>query len=78
MAKIKLICCFAVLAITLMACGQINSERTSLGKAQAEQELKLALSKESQHNVRDYKQLIIKDSSSVVSIVEPIIFNISN
>lgn len=78
MAKIKLICCFALLAITLLAFGQITSEQTSLGKSQPELELKLALSEESQHNVRDYKQLIIKDSSSEVSIAEPIIFNISN
>ena len=42
-----------LLAFSLNACSQNN--RTELGKSYAESELKLALSKESQHNVIDTK-----------------------
>ena len=47
-----------------------------MGKSHAESELKLALSKESQHNVIDNKSAIIKDSSTAIKIVEPILFSI--
>jgi hypothetical protein len=41
------------------------------------QKKKLALSKESQHNVIDNKNVIIKDSSTAIKVVEPILFSIS-
>jgi hypothetical protein len=61
-------------AFSLNACSQ--NDRSSLGKNFAESELKLALSKESQHNVIDNNNVIIKDSSTAVKIVEPILFSI--
>ena len=63
-----------LLAFSLNACSQNN--RTELGKSHAESELKLALSKESQHNVIDNKSVIIKDSSTAIKVVEPILFSI--
>jgi hypothetical protein len=63
-----------LLAISINACSQNN--RTEFGKSYAEKELKLALSKESQHNVIDNKSVIIKDSSTAIKVVEPILFSI--
>jgi hypothetical protein len=63
-----------LLAFSLNAFSQSN--RIELGKSYAESELKLALSKESQHNVIDNKKMIIKDSSTAIKIVEPILFSI--
>lgn len=53
-----------------------QNDRSLLGKSFAESELKLALSKESQHNVIDNNNVIIKDSLTAVKIVEPILFSI--
>lgn len=61
-------------AFSLIACSQ--NDRSLLGKSFAESELKLALSKESQHNVIDNNDVLIKDSSTAVKIVEPILFSI--
>ena len=63
-----------LLAISINACSQKN--RTELGKSYAERELKLALSKESQHNVIDNKIVIIKDSLTAIKVIEPILFSI--
>ena len=63
-----------LLAFSLTACSQ--NDRTELGKSYAENELKLALSKETQHNVIDNKKVIIKDSSTAIKIAEPILFSI--
>jgi hypothetical protein len=63
-----------LLAFSLHACSQ--NSHTELGKSHAESELKLALSKESQHNVISNKSMIIKDSSTAIKIVEPILFSI--
>ena len=62
------------LSISLSACSQ--NERTHLGKEFAENELNLALSKQSQHNVIDNETLILKDSSIAVSVAEPILFQL--
>ena len=45
-------------------------------KSHAEKELKLALSKESQHNVINNKSVLIKDSSTAINVAEPILFSI--
>ena len=47
-----------------------------MGKSYAEKELKLALSKEAQHNVIDNKSPLIKESSTAINIAEPILFSI--
>ena len=63
-----------LLALSINACSQNN--RTELGKSYAERELKLVLSEESQHNLIDNKSIIIKDNSTAIKIVEPILFSI--
>jgi hypothetical protein len=63
-----------LLSFSLNACSQSN--RTELGKSYAESELKLALSKDPHHNVIDNKNAIIKESSTAIKIVEPILFSI--
>lgn len=62
------------MALTINACSQNN--RSVLGKSHAEKELKLALSKESQHNVINNKSVLIKDSSTAIKVAEPILFSI--
>jgi len=63
-----------LLAFSLNAFSQ--NDRSLLGKKYAEIELKLALSNESQHNFIYNRELIIKDSSTAIKIVEPILFSI--
>ena len=59
---------------SINACSQ--NGRTILGKSHAEKELKLALSKESQHNVIDNKNVLIKDNLTAINVAEPILFSI--
>ncbi len=63
-----------LLTFSINACSQNN--RSVLGKSHAEKELKIALSKESQHNVIDNKSLLIKDSLTAIKVAEPILFSI--
>ena len=62
------------MAFSINACSQ--NKRTILGKSHAEKELKIALSKEAQHNVIDNKSVLIKDSSTAINVAEPILFSI--
>ncbi|MEN2489519.1 YbbC/YhhH family protein [Flavobacterium sp. B11] len=64
----------SLLLITLSSCAQ--NKRLVLGVENASEELKIALSKKSQHNVIDNKKLVIKDSVTAIKIVEPILFDI--
>ncbi|GAA3739256.1 MULTISPECIES: YbbC/YhhH family protein [Flavobacterium] len=64
----------SLLLITLSSCAQ--NKRLVLGVENANEELKIALSKKSQHNVIDNNKLVIKDSATVIKIVEPILFDI--
>lgn len=63
-----------LLAFSINAFSQ--NDRSSMGKSYAEKELKLALSKETQHNVIDNRSLLIKDSSTAIKVAEPILFGI--
>jgi hypothetical protein len=63
-----------LLAFSINAFSQNN--RSVMGKSYAEKELKLALSKKTQHNVVDNKNAIIKDSSTAINVAEPILFGI--
>jgi hypothetical protein len=63
-----------LLAFSINSCSQ--NKRSVLGKSHAEKELKLALSKESQHNVINNKSVLIKDSSTAIKVAEPILFSI--
>ena len=63
---------FLLLAIS--SCAQ--NKRLVLGKENAKEELKIALSKKPQHNVVNNKTIIIKDSVTAIKIAEPILFNI--
>jgi hypothetical protein len=76
MTTAKAIYFFTFLMLTLIACGQQQNARTILGKSYAENELKSALSDKTQHNVIDNKTVIIKDSSTAISVAEPILFSI--
>ncbi|WET04181.1 YbbC/YhhH family protein [Flavobacterium sp. YJ01] len=62
------------LLITLSSCAQ--NKRLVLGIENANEELRIALSKKSQHNVVDNKTIIIKDSINAIKIAEPILFDI--
>ncbi|PIF29640.1 NTF2 fold immunity protein of polymorphic toxin system component [Flavobacterium sp. 9] len=64
----------SLLLVTLGSCAQ--NKRLVLGEENAKQELKEALTKKVQHNVIDYKKLIIKDSLTAIKIAEPILFDI--
>ena len=76
MTNIKAIYFLTLLTFTLTSYGQTKSERTILGKSNAEKELKTALSEKTQHNFIDNKTAIIKDSVTAISVVEPILFSI--
>ena len=76
MIKIKAIYFLTLLTFTLTACGQTKGDRTILGKAYAEQELKSSLADKSKHNVIDNKTAIIKDSLTAINVAEPILFSI--
>ncbi len=64
----------SLLLVTLGGCAQ--NKRLVLGEENAKQELKEALTRKAQHNVIDYKKLIIKDSVTAIKIAEPILFDI--
>lgn len=76
MINIKSTYFLALLTFTLTACGQTKSGKIIFGKLYAEQELKSALTDQSQHNLIDNKTVIIKDSLTAMSVAEPILFSI--
>ncbi|GAB2463045.1 hypothetical protein GCM10011375_15010 [Hymenobacter qilianensis] len=67
---------FMLLMLTQPACSQQLNDRTVLGRAYAEKELKFALGGKIQHNIIDNENAIIKDSVTAISIAEPILFSI--
>lgn len=69
----KIINVFILLIFTLTSC---EEQHTILGKTYAEQELKSALRDSTQHNVIDKETVLIKDSLTAISVVEPILFSI--
>lgn len=62
------------LVFSLSCCSQ--NKRLVLGKEYAKKELKIALSKESQHNIVNNKTILIKDSVTAIKIAEPILISI--
>ncbi|KUJ60061.1 hypothetical protein AR687_20115 [Flavobacteriaceae bacterium CRH] len=64
----------SILIFSLSSCSQ--NKRLFLGKEYAQEELKIALSKEPQHNVVNGETLIIKDSISAIKIAETVLFEI--
>lgn len=73
----KIIIYFSTLFILpFSACAQTKGDRIILGKSYAQQELKSSLVDKKQHNVIDYKSLIIKDSLTAINTAEPILFSI--
>lgn len=62
--------------LSFSACAQKNGDRIILGKSYAQQELKSSLTDKKQHNVIDYKSIIIKDSVTAINMAEPILFSI--
>ena len=76
MPNIKPTYFFIFLTLTLTVSGQSKNDKVILGKAHAEQELKLALTDKSQHNVIDNTTIIVKDTLTAINIIEPILFSI--
>ncbi len=65
-----------ILNTVLTACGQTPNKRYNLGKGNAEKELEKALTDRSQHNVVSNEKMLIKNNSTAISVVEPILFGI--
>ena len=67
---------FIFVSICILAYGQSEVENLKLDKKYAEKELELALSAKKQHNVLDFKEVIVKDSLMATTIAETILFGI--
>ena len=67
---------FSFFIVTLSSCGQTNVDRLKLGEAHARNELKVALSDTTIHNVISANSIIIKDKETAFNVVEPILFAI--
>jgi len=76
MVNLKITSLLMLFMFTLISCGQMTNNRTLLGKSYAEQELKIALTDSTQHNVIDNKSIIIKDETTAITIAEQILFSI--
>jgi hypothetical protein len=76
MKRLKKLSLLIVLILTISYCSQKQEPRLRYGKAFAEQELKLALTDTTLHNIVDNNTILIKDSSTAISFVEPILFSI--
>jgi len=72
----KKIISLLILLLALNSYGQTNKENELLGRKYAEEELKIALRNNKEHNVVDNKSLIIKDSLTAIKVAEPILFSI--
>ncbi len=76
MRNIILFSIIIVLNITLNSCEESKSDRNILGKKIAEQELNASLNDSLRHNLIDNNTIILKDSITIISIAEPILFSI--
>lgn len=65
-----------LLVFTFIACNKTTNDKFIPGKSNATERLKMALSDTPQHNLVDNRIVIIKDSLTAISIVEPILFGI--
>jgi hypothetical protein len=72
----KKIISLLILLLVLNSYGQTNKENELLGRKNAEEELKIALRNNKEHNVVDNKSLLIKDSLTAIKVAEPILFSI--
>ncbi len=66
---------FSFFAFAVTSCSQTGNTRIILGKSQAEQELKAALSDTTLHNVIDNKTAIIQDSLTAIAVAESVLFS---
>jgi NTF2 fold immunity protein len=66
---------FALLTLTLSACGQSNSDSDTLGAKWARQQLKTALTDTTQHNVINSKFIILDSKDKAVKFAEQILFD---
>lgn len=76
MRKIKIILIISLITVCFAAFGQSKLDRLTLGRQNAEKELKSTLTGTNQHNVVNSKTAIIKDSLTAISVAEPILFGI--
>lgn len=60
----------------LASCGQNKQDRITLGRKYAEQELKLALTDTTKHNVISSDNIILKDSLTATAVAEAVLFSI--
>jgi hypothetical protein len=72
----NLLVAFNFFILTISSCGQTNVDRLKLGEAHARNELKVALSDTTIHNVISANSVIIKDKETAINVVEPILFAI--
>ena len=65
-----------MLTFAIIATGQTKIKNNNFVNSYAEQELKSALSDESEQNLIDNKTVILKSRLSAIKFVEPILFSI--
>ncbi len=70
----NLLIAFNVFILTLSSCGQKNVDTQKLGETQARNELKIALSDTTIHNLIYPNSIIIKDKETIIKMVEPLLF----
>jgi hypothetical protein len=70
----QLSCLVLMLNVALNACGQ--HKRLRPGDTKAREELGLALTNETQHNVVDSAFVLLKDQEIAIQVAEPILFDI--
>lgn len=76
MKTIHIILIFSFLINILEISGQSKEDRMKLGFEYAKKELRQTLIDSKLHNVVDNKRIIVKDTLTAISIVEPILFGI--
>ena len=69
-------CLLTLSLLSLNAFRQAKNDSLLSGKLYAQQELKLALNDQNQHNIIDNKRIVIKDSLTAIGVAQPILFRI--
>ena len=71
----KAITIITLFFLTFVSCDKVHRKRIELGEVHAKNELKIALSDTTIHNVINLKAQIIKDKETAISVTEPILFH---
>lgn len=75
MKTIKAYFFITLLTFALADCGLVRNDRAKGNRTSAEQKLEFALAGKSEDNVLDRETLIIRDSVTAISVVEPILYS---